>query len=165
MIKNLLLPFAGVAVFIIIVGVLIKNPEKFGLKRATTVKPTPSIGQITVGGKTVNVTLADTDVKRVKGLSGVSYLPGDAGMLFTYDTKGIIPKFWMKGMLIPLDMIWISGGKIVNIDRSVPVPDRGTPENKLPVYGSPVPVDYVLEVNSGFSSLNNIEVGDSVIIP
>lgn len=164
MIKNLILPFAGVAVFIIVVGVLVKNPEKFGFKKPVS-SPTPSISQVTVGGKTVNVSLADTDEKQVKGLSGTTFLPGDAGMLFTYSTNNPSPRFWMKGMLIPLDIIWIAKGKIVSIDRSVPVPDKGIPDDKLPVYQSPVPVDYVLEVNSGFSGLNNIEVGDTVTIP
>lgn len=165
MIKNLVLPFIGVALFIIIVGVFVKNPEKFGFRKASTPSPTPSISRVTVGGKTINVTLADSDEEKIKGLSGTTFLPGDSGMLFSYADNKASPKFWMKGMLIPLDIIWIANGKIVSLDRSVPVPDKGTPDAKLQIYQSPVPVDYVLEVNSGFSSLNNIEVGDSVTIP
>jgi hypothetical protein len=165
MIKSLVLPFIGVALFIIVVGVLVKNPEKFGFRKNPVVSPTPSISQVTVGGKKVNITLADTDEKQVKGLSGVSYLPSDSGMLFAYGKDKPSPRFWMKGMLIPLDIIWIADGKIVSIDRSVPVPDGSTPDSKLQIYQSPVPVDYVLEVNSGFSGLNNIEVGDIVTIP
>lgn len=165
MIKSLALPFIGVAIFIIVVGVLVKNPERFGFKRAVIANPTPSIGQITVGRKTLNVTLADTDEKKVKGLSGVTFFPGDAGMLFTYTPNGATPKFWMKGMLIPIDIIWIGKGRVVSIDKSIPVPDKGTPDASLQIYQSPVPVDYVLEVNSGFSNLNNIQIGDPVIIP
>jgi hypothetical protein len=165
MIKQLALPFIGVALFIVVVGVLVKNPEKFGFRKNAVVSPTPSISQVTVGGKKVTVTLADSDEEQIKGLSGVSYLPSDSGMLFAYSTDKPSPRFWMKGMLIPLDIIWIANGKIVSIDKSVPVPNEATSDSNLQIYQSPVPVDYVLEVNSGFSSLNNIEVGDAVTIP
>lgn len=164
MIKNLLLPFAGVFLFILVVGLLVKNPGLLGLKIAPSPSPSSGISKITVGGKEINVTIADTADKRVKGLSGVTYLPGDSGMLFVFEQRQVDPKFWMKGMLIPLDIIWISKGKIVSIDRSIPVPDKDTPDNKITSYSSPVPVDYVLEVNSGFSNLNNIAIGDPVII-
>ena len=83
-------------------------------------------------------------------------------MLFVFDNKQITPVFWMKDMQIPLDIIWIGSGKIVKIDENVPAPVAGTPDTKLTNYSSGSPIDYVLEVNSGFSGKNKIKAGDSV---
>jgi uncharacterized membrane protein (UPF0127 family) len=71
----------------------------------------------------------------------------------------------MKEMLIPLDFIWISGTKIVKIDKNIQAPDANTPDVKLEKIKPDQPVDYVLEVNSGFSDANNIKVNDPVILP
>jgi uncharacterized membrane protein (UPF0127 family) len=68
----------------------------------------------------------------------------------------------MKDMLIPLDFIWVANGKIVKIDKNVPAPAPNTPDGNLKTYSPGTPIDYVLEVNAGFSDKNNIKVGDSV---
>ena len=67
-------------------------------------------------------------------------------------------------MLIPLDIIWIGNGKIVKIDENVPAPVAGTSDSKLLNYSPGSPIDYVLEVNAGFSDKNNFKVGDLVIV-
>src|ERR1044071_5405536 len=56
----------------------------------------------------VLVEIADTDQKRSLGLGGRASLAPDAGMLFIMPQRKK-PTFWMKGMLIPLDFIWIDG--------------------------------------------------------
>ncbi|HKB88836.1 MAG TPA: DUF192 domain-containing protein [Patescibacteria group bacterium] len=165
MVKQLLLPLAGVAVFIILVGLFTQNPSKLGLGKYF---PTAVIEQqksMTVGSKTIQVEVVNTEQTREKGLGGRSSLGTDNGMLFVFDTKPVTPTFWMKDMLIPLDMIWISDSKIVKIDKHVPNQPANTPDEKLPIYTPGRAVDYVLEVNSGFSDSNNIKVGDSVILP
>jgi len=69
-------------------------------------------------------------------------------------------------MLIPIDIIWISDGRVVGIAQEVPVPspDRPVSDEQLPTYTSPAPVHYVLEVRAGFAKRYNLSVGDTVTI-
>jgi uncharacterized membrane protein (UPF0127 family) len=152
MIKQLLLPFLAVVAFIVIVGVL--------LQKSSTLNPTQKI--VTIDGKAITVEVANTEAEREQGLSGRTSLAADSGMLFIFDTKGVNPTFWMKDMLIPLDFIWISNNKIVKIDKNVPNPSPNTSASGLTLYTVGQPIDYVLEVNAGFSQNNSIKVGDSV---
>ena len=162
MFKQVILPILAVIAFIIIVGIF---SQKSFLGPHNLTSPAPSISPektIVIDSKTIHVEIADTEAKRTQGLSGVSSLASDTGMLFVFDTAQVTPIFWMKGMLIPLDMIWISQGKIVHIDKSIPIPAPGTPDNQLKTYSTGKPIDYVLEMNGGFSDKNKIKVGDSV---
>src|SRR5258706_13246956 len=134
MVKQLLLPLAGDAVFIILVGLFTQNPSKLGLGKYF---PTAVIEQqksMTVGSKTIQVEVVNTKQTREKGLGGRSSLGTDNGMLFVFDTKPVTPTFSMKDMLFPLDMIWTSARKIVKIDRHVPNQRTRTPAEKLSMY-------------------------------
>lgn len=163
MFKQVFLPLLAVIILIVVVGLFIKNPSFLGMSGISTPKPTaPPAKSITVGDQKVIIQIADTSEKRSKGLSGTSSLKENEGMLFIFDSKGIKPLFWMKDMLIPLDIIWIGDGKIVKIDKNVPNPKPGTTDSSLKTYSGGVPVDYVLEVNAGFSDKNNIKAGDGV---
>ena len=165
MIKQVLLPILGVALFIIIVGALTQKSTPFNLSKYLALSTPAATKTMTVGNKTIQVEIANTSDSRQKGLSGRKSLPQDSGMLFVFESKNVYPSFWMKDMLIPLDMIWISGGKIIKIDSSIPAPTPGTPDNKLPIYSPGKPIDYVLEVNSGFAATNKLKVGDSITLP
>jgi uncharacterized protein len=164
MIKQLFIPLAAVAIFITLVGIYTQKPDmlNFDKKSSTTNAQQKTM---TVGNKSVQIEIANNESLREKGLGGRSFLPQDSGMLFVFDTKNAKPTFWMKNMLIPLDFIWISGTKIVQIDRNVAAPSANTPDAKLEKIKPSQPVDYVLEVNSGFSDTNNLKVDDSVVLP
>jgi uncharacterized membrane protein (UPF0127 family) len=164
MIKQLFLPLAAVAAFIILVGVYTQKPSILNFNKAV---PTASPQQktVTIGNKSILVEVASTESARKKGLGGRSSLSQDSGMLFVFDLKDANPTFWMKDMLIPLDFIWIKGTKIVKIDKNVPIPAANTPDSKLDKIRPNQPVDYVLEVNGGFSDANSLKVGDSVTLP
>lgn len=165
MIKQLLLPLAGVAAFIILVGLLVKNSGNINIPGLVTPVPTATPlakKTIKVGGTQIQVEIANTESSRELGLGGRSSLSENSGMLFVFDQKGITPGFWMKGMLIPLDLVWISGGKIVKIDKNAQPPAANTPDSSLSVYMPGQPVDYVLEVNGGFSDKNSLRTGASV---
>lgn len=88
---------------------------------------------------------------------------GSDGMLFAFDRPDQ-RYFWMKGMLIDLDMIWISKGVVVGITENVPAPTAKQQTNMLdlPRYYSPGPVDMVLEVPAGFSRQKGIFTGDTL---
>lgn len=154
MVKQILIPLVLVAVFVVAVGIFVK--------RSVNVSVQKSAKTVVIDSKTIPVEIADTPELRSKGLSGRSSLGANSGMIFVFDSKGVTPGFWMKDMLITLDFIWIAGGKIVKIDKNVQPAPTGTPDNALPVYYPGQPIDYVLEVNGGFSDTNHIQVGDSV---
>jgi len=119
--------------------------------------------QIKVGNANIFIDLADNNEEKAKGLSGRKSLKDNEGMLFVFESKSY-PAFWMKDMLISIDIIWIADGKIVKIDESVPPSPPGTPSNELTLYRPSVAIDYVLEVNAGYSQRNGIKVGDSIKI-
>lgn len=119
---------------------------------------------VNINNVEIKVEIADDPDEQQAGLSGRRELGENEGMLFISEPKSQLRTFWMKGMLIPLDIIWIGNGKIVGIEKNVPAPHPDTPLHELELYGSKVPVDYVLEVNAGFSDKNNIKVGDPIEI-
>ena len=153
MFKSIFAPILAVIAFIVLVGYFYKNPQKLSIQ-------TP-LKNIKIAEINIPVEIADTDEKRTKGLSGKSSLDEKSGMLFVFEKKGIIPIFWMKDMLIPIDMIWIREGKVVKIDKNVPAPVAGTPDSKLVNYSPGTPIDYVLEVKGGFWDKFKIKTGDS----
>ena len=121
-------------------------------------EPGPSL--IKIEDKEVKVEIAKTPEERQKGLGGRTSLDQDSGMLFVFNTK-VKPSFWMKDTKISLDFIWIRDGKIVGIDKNVQ-PQPNASDSELKLYPAPEPVDFVLEVNGGFSDKNGIKVGQSL---
>lgn len=163
MIKQLLLPFAAVAIFIVLVGLFVKNSGNIKIPNVTTPTQTQdSVKTVKIGDKTIQIEIADTPEKRSQGLSGRKELLWDRGMLFVFDSLDKTPVFWMKDMLIPIDIIWIKDGVIVKIDKEVAPPAPGTEDSKLPIYTPGQAVDYVLEVRSGYSDASKISVGSMV---
>lgn len=107
----------------------------------------------------VTVSIADTDEERSKGLSGVDALEVNEGKLFIFDEEARYG-FWMKDMLIAIDIVWIdNSGEVVHIEENV------LPESYPTIYSSPLPARFVLEVNAFFAATFNVNVGDKVNIP
>ncbi|MDE2059109.1 MAG: DUF192 domain-containing protein [candidate division NC10 bacterium] len=114
-------------------------------------------GDVVIDGRvTIAVEVARTAREQARGLGGRSSLPKGGGMLFPFDAAER-RTFWMKGMLIPLDMLWIRESKIVAIDANVPPPRS----HETPVIVSRV-ADLVLEVPAGFAQEMGISVGQTV---
>lgn len=120
--------------------------------------PTPTVS---VNNVTLKVEIAEDSQSRMKGLSNRKSLDPDWGMLFI-SPDPFIQTFWMKDMLFPLDFIWINDGKVVNLHENIPPPS--SPDFRPIVISSAVPVDQVLEVNSGFIAKNKIKIGDKVVV-
>ncbi len=166
--KKLFLMLGGVALFILIIGMLVKaqKGERNVLSSLFKRTPAPFVitnpKEITVGTAKFNVFVAANNQDRQNGLSRVSSLKSDEGMLFVFESKDIMPIFWMKDMLIPLDFIWINDDKVVDVNQNVPAPSPNTPDSQLVRYAPKVPVDYVLEVNAGTVAREKLKVGDSV---
>lgn len=156
--KQILLPLIGTIIFIILVGIFVSNPGKY-IKNQSS-KNEQKI--IKIKDVEISVDISNTPEKRSKGLSGRSLLNEKEGMLFIFDREDEKPTFWMKDMIIPIDIIWINNEKIVQIDKNIEAPEKGTPDSKLIRYSPKEPIDYVLEVNSGFSDKYGFSIGDRV---
>ncbi len=127
---------------------------------ATTASKAPTTYRVTVGNVTVYAEAADTFAEREMGLMNRTYLNEDAGMLFIFPTPQQ-QSFWMKNMRIPLDIVFITADNhVLEIYASVP-PCTGDP---CTLYTSSAPIQYALEVNSGFCARNGIVSGDPVVI-
>jgi len=101
--------------------------------------------------------------QKAQGLSGRTSLSDNQGMLFDFSDDNIPrPAFWMKDMIIDLDIIWIKDYTIVEITKNVPAPDSGTSDSYLQRYSPDQDIDSVLEVRSGWTDQYNIKVGDTL---
>jgi uncharacterized membrane protein (UPF0127 family) len=105
---------------------------------------------------TVVAEVARTEAETAKGLGGKEKLEEFEGMLF-YFPENIMRVFWMKDMLIPIDIIWIGENMtIIDITNDVPI------HPQLQTYSPKVPAQFVLELNAGFVNKNGISIGDTV---
>lgn len=119
--------------------------------------------RVKLGAQILNVELATTAQQKAQGLSGRSKLADNEGMLFDFSNEDTArPMFWMKDMLIDIDIIWIKDYTVVEITNNVPAPEPGTSENYLPRYQPGQDIDSVLEVRSGWAEQYNIKVGDTI---
>ena len=114
------------------------------------------MGTIKVDDVALQVQIADTEPRRIRGLMFQDQLPYDQGMIFVFERSGL-HSIWMLNMQFSLDMIWFDqDGKVVHIEKDVP-PCKTALE--IASCQSVIPEDeavYVLEVTSGFIDQNNI---------
>lgn len=155
--KQIILPIIGTVLFIILVGLFVQGKFTKNPGNANT-----ATHFLTINKTKIEVEIADTESKREKGLSGRQSLEEGSGMLFVFSQKEVTARFWMKDMLIPIDIIWVKNGKIIQIDKNIQAPVPGTPDNKLQLYTTKEPINYVLEVPAGFSDKSGFKIGDSV---
>jgi uncharacterized membrane protein (UPF0127 family) len=126
--------------------------------------PELATAAITVGDVPLTVELAIEPGDQARGLGYRPGLKPGTGMLFV-DREPSIQSFWMKGMRFCLDIVWIEGGQIVGAAESVCPAAPGTPDEALPVYRSPGPVRYVLEVPAGWLAAHRFGAGTPVVLP
>ncbi len=112
--------------------------------------------RVKIAGVILETELVLTSEEQARGLSGREDLARDKGMLFVFDHSGRYP-FWMKDMNFPIDIIWIGEDR-----RVVHIKKDARPESYPETFMSVGDARYVLEVISGFSAENNLEVGDRV---
>ena len=151
-----LIPITIAAVIVGIVG-LMSIPSESKLESVEFPR-----GTIKVDNVPLEVQIADTEPRRVRGLMFQDQLPYDQGMIFVFDGPGNY-SLWMLNMQFSLDMIWFDNdGKVVHIEQDVP-PCKSALE--IATCQSIVPEGeavYVLEVTSGFIEKNNV-TKDSIL--
>jgi uncharacterized membrane protein (UPF0127 family) len=135
--------------------------------RPTAAQSTPTATAVqapvvTVGGAAFLVEIARTFEEKARGLSGRPQLAPGTGMIFPYDEDALYT-FWMKGMLIPLDFVWIDGKcTVADVTANVPPPRDPNQSSGLPVYSPSRPVRYILEITAGDLQAKGIRTGDPV---
>ena len=151
-----LVPIFIAAVIVGIVG-LISIPSESKLESVEFPR-----GTIMIDDVPLEVQIADTEPRRVRGLMFQDQLPYDQGMIFVFDKPGLY-SLWMLNMQFSLDMMWFDeDGKIIHIEKDVspcktPL-EIATCQSIIPE-GQAV---YVIEVTSGFIEQNNV-TKDSIL--
>lgn len=110
---------------------------------------------VRLGGTVVRAEVASSPAAHVRGLSGHAPLAADEGMLFLF-REPAIQSFWMKDMLFPIDIIWLRGGRVVDVTADAPAPAGSDP---LPIYSPKELADMVLEVPAGFAQAHGVVPG------
>ena len=114
---------------------------------------------ITATGVAIEVEVADTPQKRQLGLGFRDYLAPKEGMLFVFQQRKE-QHFWMKNMLIPIDIIWIDNYRIIHIEEFVSPPQQN---EKPPILGSHgKKSNFVLELAAGQVKELSLRTGQSV---
>ncbi len=121
------------------------------------------IGTIKIDDQVLQVQIADTEPRRVRGLMFQEQLPYDKGMIFVFDEPGF-HSLWMLNMQFPLDMIWFdSDGKVVYVEKNVP-PCKSALETVTCTGVNPGENEalYILEVTAGF--VDKFEINEDSIL-
>lgn len=113
-----------------------------------------------VGGKDIPVSVADTKEDRAEGLSGCLEVPAGKGMYFTFEPASTVT-FWMKDMVISIDILWVKDGKIVGIEENVS-PEPGVIDDQLRRYRHTSSITGTLELAAGQARALGLEVGEDV---
>lgn len=141
---QVLIPIAVAAVIVGVVGML-SIPSDAKLEAVEFPR-----GTIKVDDNVIEVQIADTQPRRVRGLMFQEQLPYDQGMIFVFDSPGT-HSLWMLNMQFPLDMIWFNeNGEVVHIEQDVP-PCKSALETVTCTPVNPyAEALYILEVTAGF---------------
>ena len=111
------------------------------------------MGTVQLDDKILEVYLADTDPRRMRGLMWETqdFLANDKGMLFVFNEPGT-RSMWMKNMQFHLDILWFDeNGNVVSIKKNVP--PCITPLEVMSCKSVGVSADnaqYVLELVAGY---------------
>ncbi len=146
-----LLAIVGLFVILVLAITLFKVATTF-----STVKPHGITA--TLGGQHLSLLVANTDLLRAKGLSGIEKLNVDEGMLFVFSKEGKYG-FWMKDMKISLDILWIDRDlKIIGVEKNV------SPLTYPQAFYPPDNILYVLELPVGTFDRLNLQITDPLLL-
>jgi len=107
-----------------------------------------------IKGRLFKLEVADTREEREAGLSGRA-LKESEGMLFVFE-KPCRPAFWMKGVLEPLDIVWIDDEKkVVGVLERLSV-CRG---EDYDIYRPSSNISYAIELKGGTSGSLKLKAG------
>lgn len=134
--------FIGLSVVLILVALILTIGD--------AVKTTA----INFGNCRMKTEIAITGEQKALGLSGRSSIDNDEAMLFPFIDEQ--PVFWMKDMLFPIDIIWVDGKKVIEINAAAPADDGAAS------YPAPGPIDWVIEVGNGRAKACGVKKGTEI---
>lgn len=112
---------------------------------------------IELGDREYKVREANDNISRAKGLSGITKLPEDEGMIFYFDKPQKV-SFWMKDTKIPLDIIFIGE------DEEVISVKQGKPMDETPITEDNVLYVVEVNVNSGIQPGDELDFEDDKML-
>lgn len=115
--------------------------------------PVETLQRVNIGDGIFTLRVAQTDAARERGLGGVPALARDAGMLFIFP-KDDFHAIWMKDMLIPIDIMWLSAGlEVIDAKENV------SPDTFPVIFTPKVPARFVVELSAGSLKAFGARVG------
>jgi len=155
---QILIPVVIAAVIIGIAGVLsIPSDSKLESVKFPT-------GTIKIDDIPLQVQIADTEPRRVRGLMFQDQLPYNQGMIFVFD-KSDLYSLWMLNMKFPLDMIWFDqDGHVVHIEKDIQPCKTALETMTCQSIVPDAEALYILEVTSGFVDKYNITKASQLTI-
>jgi uncharacterized membrane protein (UPF0127 family) len=119
-------------------------------------KATASRARVSIANKSLEVSVASTELERYQGLSDLEKLEENKGVLFLFDGYGS-HHFIMRDMNFDLDFIFIRDGEVVDFKKNV---KKDFPEE---IFGS-TKYNQVIEVGAGWIEKQGVLIGDEVEI-
>jgi uncharacterized membrane protein (UPF0127 family) len=155
----ILLMFAGLIVLLIVFSdAFVTNTENANNEQLAVVTFFPANSTSVV----MTCEVASSPEERLMGLMFKEELSADEGMLFAYEYPYNV-SFWMKNVLIPLDIIFLNeSGTVINVEEADVEID--VLDENLGSYCSAGPALWVVEINQGLCKLYDIGVGTNVSI-
>ncbi len=129
-----------------------------------------------IRGHTISVETADTMGELLKGLGGRKSLSGKRGLFFVFPESGR-HGIWMKGMLFPIDVVWLKETQ-TNANCALNDTEKGkelclvvvdvlenlSPETFPEVFYPTNDARYVVELKAGTIQERGIKNGDRAIL-
>lgn len=119
----------------------------------------PISAQVKVADQVIQLEVARTLDEQAMGLMYRSKLDANRGMLFSFNPPRPV-NFWMKNVLINLDMVFLQNNEVVAVASNVP-PCK---EEPCVTYGPQEPVDQVIELRGGRANELGIKPGDRLTV-
>lgn len=125
----------------------------------TAAQSLPVTAELRTASGAVGLEVARTPEQRETGLMFRRELPRDRGMAFLFDPAAPV-NFWMKDTLIPLDIVYIRDGVVLNVAANVPQCE----DDPCPTYPSNGKADTVVELAAGRAAELGLAAGSRVTI-
>ena len=138
-----------------IFAAVVTAEERAGSVTAGPKTETPAIIPVTLGGKTIQAVVADTNKSRGRGLLGWETISEEQGMLLDFLREGNYA-IHMETMKFPIDALWIDDRGTIRVIYDDLMPNSGLS------YPSVVPCRYCLEIQAGFCKKYGVKMGDQV---
>ena len=152
---NVKFAFAAILILLAPVGLVSSQPRDGQGRAEQVAAQLPGRIPVSIGEKTVDAVLANTDPSRVQGLLGWDRITEQDGMLLDFIAAGQYA-IHMRGMKFPIDAIWIDGNGIIKLTYENLQP------NSEQIYFSMFPCRYCLEVKAGFCRKFKVKAGQQV---